>query len=310
MTASGPVEVWRGGVNTWEIDMMGHLNVRFYVARAMEGLVGAAAALGLAGAFKARAAATLIVREHHIRFLREARPGAGLHMTVGVVSIDETEAVLLQTLVHSSTGEAAATFLTRVVHAVPADGRPFPWPERAHEAAERLKVEVPSEAGPRGISGEPFVSKAAMARADELGMACSGRGAILPQDCDVFGRMGAEGFLGRISDGMGGFMAPMRDAMNAALEGRRIGGAAIEYRLVYLAWPRAGDGVELRSGWSGADSKVQRHNHWLLDPVTGQAWGTSEAASVSLDLDARKLATAPSEVLAEMQTWLTPGMSL
>ena len=52
MTASGPVEVWRGGVNTWEIDMMGHLNVRFYVARAMEGLVGAAAALGMAGAFR------------------------------------------------------------------------------------------------------------------------------------------------------------------------------------------------------------------------------------------------------------------
>ena len=35
------VEVWRGGVNTWECDEMGHLNVRFYVARAMEGLVTA-----------------------------------------------------------------------------------------------------------------------------------------------------------------------------------------------------------------------------------------------------------------------------
>ena len=39
------IEVWRGCVNTWECDEMGHLNVRFYVARAMEGLVGLAAAL-------------------------------------------------------------------------------------------------------------------------------------------------------------------------------------------------------------------------------------------------------------------------
>ena len=28
----GGLEVWRGGVNTWECDEMGHLNVRFYVA--------------------------------------------------------------------------------------------------------------------------------------------------------------------------------------------------------------------------------------------------------------------------------------
>ena len=33
----GPV-VWRGGVNTWECDEMGHMNVRFYLAKAMEGL--------------------------------------------------------------------------------------------------------------------------------------------------------------------------------------------------------------------------------------------------------------------------------
>ena len=45
------LEVWRGGVNTWECDRMGHLNVRFHVAHAAEGLVGLAAGLGLPRAF-------------------------------------------------------------------------------------------------------------------------------------------------------------------------------------------------------------------------------------------------------------------
>ncbi len=89
-----PVEIWRGGVNTWECDEMGHLNVRFYVSRAMEGLVGVAGALGLPGAFRANAGATLLVKDHHIRFLREARPRAALHMVAGVLEIGEADAVV------------------------------------------------------------------------------------------------------------------------------------------------------------------------------------------------------------------------
>lgn len=51
MTNDTGVEVWRGGVNVWECDEMGHMNVRFYVTRAMQGLVGLAAELGMPEAF-------------------------------------------------------------------------------------------------------------------------------------------------------------------------------------------------------------------------------------------------------------------
>ena len=88
------VEIWRGGVNTWDCDEMGHMNVRFYVSRAMEGLAGLAAELGLPHAFSPYANATLVVREQHIRFLREAHAGAALHMLGGVIEISDTEARL------------------------------------------------------------------------------------------------------------------------------------------------------------------------------------------------------------------------
>ena len=65
------LEVWRGGVNTWECDEMGHMNVRFYVARAVEGLVGLAGALGLEGAFRPNAEATLLITDQrHVRARR------------------------------------------------------------------------------------------------------------------------------------------------------------------------------------------------------------------------------------------------
>jgi acyl-CoA thioester hydrolase len=290
---------------------MGHLNVRFYVARAMEGLVGAAAALGMPHAFSDHATATLIVREHHIRFLREARAGAPLHMTFGIVQMGEDDALLLQVLTHSLTGAPCATFLTRVVHARTRDGLPFKWPERARAAAASFMTQTPPDAGPRGVRGGPFQSIAGLAKADELGLACVGRSSVLPQDCDVFGRMRAEMVMAQISDGISHFVAPMRAAAQAVLgPDGRVGGAALEYRLVYLGHPRAGDRVELRSAFSALDSKRGRMNHWLLDPETGRAWATAENVSVSFDLDARKTITVPDEVVARLQSHVVPDLAL
>jgi acyl-CoA thioester hydrolase len=103
--------------------------------------------------------------------------------------------------------------------------------------------------------------------------------------------MRAEQFIGRVSDGIGAFIGPFRDVVVAHAETKpaRVGGAVLEYRLVQLAWPRAGDRVELRSGLVGTEGRAMRVVHWMLDPTTGRAWGTSEAVAITFDLDARKV---------------------
>jgi acyl-CoA thioester hydrolase len=159
------VEVWRGGVNTWECDDMGHMNVRFYVARAMEGLAGLAAELGMPHAFSPAANATLLVREHHIRFLREAMARASLHMRGWVADLGESDARLMLVLYHSVTGEPAATFQTLVDHVTPIDGRPFPWSTATRERAEALTAPIPDFAAARSLSLEPFDSQASLERA-------------------------------------------------------------------------------------------------------------------------------------------------
>jgi acyl-CoA thioester hydrolase len=294
MTTAEPlpgVEIWRGGVNTWDCDEMGHMNVRHYVVRATEGLIGLAAELGLPHAFSPYANATLLVKEHHIRFLREAHAGAPLHMLGGVIEMGDSEARLLQLLVHSNTGELAATFQTTVVHATPREAEVFPWPKVARERGEALKVEVPEKARARGIDLSPFKPTAGLARADELGLTRIGLGGLLPSDCDVFGRMRTEQFIGRVSDGIGSFIHPFRDVVveHADDKPARTGGAVLEYRIAYLAYPGAGDRLEIRSGLAGTDARTMRVAHWLLDPATGKAWGTSEAVAITFDLDARKV---------------------
>lgn len=306
------VEVWRGGVNSWETDENAHMNVRFYITRALEGLVGLAGALGMPRAYSPEAGATLLLREHHIRFLREAHPGSLLHMRAAVLSIDETEVKVAQVLYHSATGEPAATFVSRLGHVTARGGRPFPWSRLTRERAAGLMAQAPDYAAPRGLTLEPFESAASLERAQALGVKAIAAGAVMPQDCDAFGRLRAEQFIGRVSDGIPQLVSHIRRiiAAHAPTPIERIGGAVLEYRLVYFDWPRAGDRVTVHSGLADVGERTQRLVHWLLDPETGKAWATSTAVAGTMDLDARKLVPIAPAAQAELKAMAVAGLEL
>ena len=306
-TAPG-VEVWRGGVNAWECDHMGHMNVRFYVARAMEGLAGFAAELGLGNAFGRRAASTFLVKDQHIRFMREATPPASLHMTAGVIEITDTEARILQLLVHSMTGELAASFQTVVAHVTVNDRRPFPWSTRSLQLLETLRVEAPSGAQPRSLSLAESASEGSIAAANALGLMRIAVGTVGIQDCDVFGRMKPEVFVGRISDGVPALRARLNGDTAAKTRGKRVGGTVLEYRIAYLGWPEAGSRLEVRSGLAGVDDTTQRFVHWILDPATGRPWGSALAVAADLDLDERTIVPFSPERRSRLETQVVPGL--
>ncbi len=304
-------EIWRGSVTPWQCDEMGHMNVQFYLAIATEGLVGLAALLGMPRAFTQDASSTLLVREHHIRFLKEARAGAGLVMTGGVLSIGETEAVLLQTLRHAS-GEPAAAFTTRVAHVTPRDMRPFAWSAAARERARGLMTAAPDYAAVRGVADTPAASAACLAAADEMGLLVGASGALAPQDCDVFGRMLPEQVLARAYASVGHVLRRSQTAILALapeLEGR-LGGAAVEYRVLYHAWPGPGDRLVLRSGLRAVTPKRRNVVHWMLDPASGRAWASAEIVSLFLDLRERRALAVPAEALDDPRLPVWAGLTL
>jgi acyl-CoA thioester hydrolase len=306
------IEVWRGGVKSDQLDEMGHLNVRFYVALAMEGLTGLAHALGMSGAFSSDAGATLIVREHHIRFLREARARAPLHMTAEVLSMEETDARVLFVLWHSLSGEAAATYNTVISHVDAKELRPFPWPAVARERSEGLMGDLPDFARARSTPLDPVEPRARMDAADELGLPVIARGAIGAADCDGFGRMQAEHFMGFIVSGIPQMSNGFREAVVEATDPKpaRVGNAALEYRLLYLDWPRTGDLYVIRTGVLDFDQRGMNVVHWMLDPVSGRAWGSCQAYIVTFDLEARKIMPVPPAARTVLDERIARGVSL
>lgn len=313
MAWNGGTEIWVGGVNTWECDEMGHLNVRHWVAKSMEALAGLAAALGMPDAFSPLAQSTLVVREQHIRFLREAKPGAALTARGGVAAMGEDEARLLIVILHPD-GTPAATFQTVVRH-VTADGaRAFPWPRRIVEAAQALQVDIPDFAAPRSITLAPIgESQGSLAKADALGLKRIGLGVIGAPDCDGFGRMRTEILMGKISDGILHLLGPDRGLAEPAVEGGpapRIGGAALEYRLVHFAWPKIGDRFELRSATAHVEERFRLLRHWMIDPLSGRPWASAENVAVGFDLDARKVVRLAPATVEALQATARPDMAL
>lgn len=296
-------EVWRGSVNTWECDQMGHWNARYYVARAMEGLTTVAALLGLPGAFRPSADATMIVVDHHIRFLREARAGAPLSMRAGVIFMDDFSARILQLLLHAD-GELSAAIQTKVVHATSREGRLFPWSAATRERAESLRVEVPEHSAPRSVGLDPPSGGASLEAAERLGLTQLALGAFGEDECDVFGRVFPWRILGRLSDGVPTLLSVGQQP------DPNIGGAVLELRLAHQAWPKAGDRFVLRSGIAGLDDRLRRVVHWVIDPDSGQPWATGEAIAVALDLTTRKIAAANEASRAALSARLIEGLTL
>ena len=306
------IPLWKGSCNQWDCDEMGHMNVRVYVEKQLEGLIALAHRLGMPEAFRANAPATVIPVDQHIRFVREVLPGRPISMQGRVLEIGESDAVIYQELRHGD-GSLAASFRTRIIHIDTAEGERFAWTARTRALMEALKGETPEEAKPRSFDpdapGLPY-AEITMDRVNAVGAPMIGMGAVPPEHCGVHGWMQPSWFIGRLSDSVPNLLYEWRRKVAENAGGRRMGAAVLEYRLRYHRLPRAGDLFTAHTSLGRVQGKTHGLVHWVMDPRTGRAWASCEAVAITLDLDARKAIEAPPEMLAELERLAPPGLSL
>lgn len=306
------IPLWRGIPNTWDCDEMGHMNVRVYVEKAMEGLGTLAGSIGMPHAFHANAPSTLIPAEQHIRYIREAHAGTPLTMTGCVLEWDETSALIYQDMRHSD-GSPAAAFRTRVKHVEAKTGKAFPWSTRSRAQLEALTDTPPEDTKPRGLDPDVTPIPSSMATLDQVAKSGApeiGRGLILPKECDIFGRFWAPWFMGRISDSVPTLLHDWRAKVSASNGEVRMGGAVLEYRLIYRKWPRSGDRFVIHTSLADVTEKTHSLAHWVLNPDTGEAYITCQAVAVTFDLDKRKVIPTPPEQIEELERIAPRGLEL
>lgn len=276
---------------------MGHQNIRFYVARAMEGLRELLARGGL----RVKPANDEIEAwpvTHHLRLMLENRAGTPLHLRGGIVAIEAKTLRAAFTLFHSATGEISATFLIDLEARKKGSKTKAAWPD-AFVSAVSLHP-LPGLCQPRGLTAtSPFLI--GLGEADALGMIETGNGIIPDEACDREERLRPENIIALLSDSTRSLTNEFHRAAES-LSGApaRIGSAGVECRLRYYHRPRAGDRYVVRGGLSALSERSRKTLYWMLDRTTRTPIAELEAVELLLDLDRRRSFPLEERALASL----------
>lgn len=302
------IEVNRSSVQTWETDQMGHMNVQFYMEKATQGVAALGVHLGLGPRHLQSQGTTLHARNHHVRFLREQRPGAPFYLRAGVLEAREDRLKVYQEMISTTTGEVAATFAGDVDLLDAATQKSRPLPEEALDKARDLVIEQPAHGRPRGLALYEPRPEPTLEETQRLGMVPTLQCVIQPAQCAADGYLHPRHYMGIVSDSIPNLLAQTQGHDRG--DDSDVGGAALEYRFIYRARPRSGDVLALRSGLKEVGGKTYIWVHWLFDLESGRCVATAEAVAITLDLTARKSVPIPDEMRARLETLLNPALSV
>ncbi|MGB3809843.1 MAG: thioesterase family protein [Parvibaculum sp.] len=302
------IDVARSSVQTWQADQMGHMNVQFYLDQATQGLAALGVHLGLGPRFIDAERARLIARDHHVRFLREQRPGAPFTIRAGILAVQDFSLRVYLEMWNTVSGEVAATFAADV-ELMDEDSRETkPLPARAKAAAKALLIDLPAHGSPRGLQIYPPREAPTLAEAEAMKLVFTWQGEIQTTQCDAQGFLVTRHFMGIVSDSIPNLLGQTRGDDRS--QNSKVGGAALEYRFRYHAYPKAGDVLTLRSGLKEVGPKTYTWCHWLFDLETGKSVGTAEAVAIALDLETRKAIPIPEEMRMRLEGLVAPGLGV
>ncbi len=270
---------FRSSVNSWECDENDHLNVRYYVDKHWQTLVGGLQRSGwLQGHVQ--------LQMQHIRFLRECRLAAPLSGFWGVVDVQQDHIDVLTQLHQEGDTRSSSTCIHRL-------------PSSVFSSSVSVTDRIPAEAGARGVQ-DADLSYTRLNSADlsSYGFRVIGMGVIQPVEAAKDDRLLVHHYMGRLSDSMPHLWQFLRD--NTQPDGVDEGGAVLEYRLRYHQPLVLGDHYVINSGLLACAEKVQQFAHLCHRQADGALCFSAEAVALRMNLDTRKVISMNREELERM----------
>jgi len=298
---------WAGECSAWECDELGHLNMRHYVGKFSQARHFLFIKLGLINAFKASALSTVRVKDLHIKYQGEARPGQPLKIMSAILSA-EAQTIRLCHIMYHADGRIAATQVETVEHIYLRNNQPFDWPKRLFKNAQAFSAscpDVPPEpALPRNIdTQEPHIGQNRKAL-EAYALAPLGVGVMTAAEMTPAGFAATEAMFGRSTATAGWFSEGWPELFDAAYMEAQGSAAVLEIFAVFHRHPRQGDSYEYRSGVISADSYTRTFLHNFNDAVTGDCLMSSVVNGCLFNLKSRKLTKASTEQLARLKPFI------
>ncbi len=299
------LDTYLGEALAWEADDLGHLNMRFYFDRAAQARIFFMAHLGNTRIAKTIGASEIIAQTQHILYRKEIRPGNGMRVQSGVLSMGETDIILLH-MVYKTPDILSACIVESLSHISSRTRQVFAWPKRVRERTSQFVVTLPQEAKPRNINPDEGLGRPSMNAADKLDLPVIGRGMFTPQECDVFGYVRPDAIIGRVSDCAQHLKSAWPDFDFSSDDA--MSGALLEARANHRNQPKAGDLFVIRSGLRKAGNNTRELCHWILDPVSGKCWSSFIGVACRFNLKTRRLVKVEDDVLTLLQSGIVNGL--
>ncbi len=288
--------IYRGSVNAWECDVMGHLNLQFYAAKLSEGLGHLSHALGLAP----DQAAQLRSRHAFSRYLGELHAGAVLDIRAAVLAVDSDSIDILAEIVNAESRKVSASFELRFDNFDPVTQTSMPWSDEAHRHMTAMITERSDNPRPATAGGPVPAYSGTL-----TGPFVSSRGTVDSWNCDGLGRMSFQLYYGIASDGIGTVRHRMGITRDVSKR-NQWGGAALEYDVRFHTPISAGDIYSLRTGLMDLGDKTFRVGHQFHNDSSGELAASFDIVACMFDLKARRAMTIPDDIRAQAETLMIP----
>ncbi len=294
---------YRGVVQAWECDQIGHLNVSHHFGRASDQGHFIRHMFGLTPDFLKREGKGTVALEEHARFHREALSGEVLIAHSAPVEIHDRHMVVF-TEIRNGEDLLVTTFRT-VIGYFDLNARKLNhWPDMVLAKANPLQMPLPDYATPKFLSAARIETAGiTVEKSKTAGFNRYGGAAINAWECDQFGHMNTMFYVRRFTEAVASFwnaagMSPqkMRETKTSFVVG--------EMKLAYVSELLAGDICETYSGLAALSDKTICIEHRIFNTATGALAAVGRVRGVCFNLQKRCAQTIPPE-LAQALTKFT-----
>lgn len=280
--------LYRGAVEAWECDQMRHMNVQFYMSKASDAFAHLQNRLGLSPAFIRSTRKGLRFRSIRTQYKAEVHVGTPLY---GLGGVRDVAGDLITGFIHifnSVNDRLSAVYEFTADYADFDTDTSLPLPDEVRSAAEEL-----ADPHPDSFQLKPFAG-ALMPDRPLDHMFESARGSVDVWECDQFDHIEMRHIVGYFSDAATHIINAV-GLTREIIRSRNLGSAALDYYSEFHAPIRKSTAILLKSGLIGADGKIFRFGHNLIDMDTGKLAVTTTVIGCYFDMTTRKSVPLPEE---------------
>lgn len=291
-----------------EIDELGHMNVRFYLVKALAGNDALVARIGLARDACDAAGAVLEVRDVYTRHRAEQMRGARLEVRGGVLGVRPGGVRLYHELVNPERAELAASFVHALVLRDRTTRAERPLPEDVAERAGAARVDWPEHGRPRSIDLDTEPPRVSLSLLRERGLAMREERVVGAGECDAEGHYVASGYQELF---WGGRPIERRETDSWLIDlegGGKMGWATLESRGLLHELPRVGTRIQSFGAEVALASKISFRHHWVFDVDREALLCTSTIVNLAFDIGARRAIEIPDGVRAGLLARYHPDL--